>query len=202
MAWVMPTTVGEEDQSVIDQTVAGGARGPLHDVELGLLVGEGDGGHHVGEQVHSEDGQRGEGQGDLEHNPGLWRSCVTRLKDQNSHSPRRGGSRGCCWSACRQWTSSGCPAIKHISPSFSSDVTPLTKISLPSSTPLTMVAKSSSMMIMSAASLDTSVPAMPMATLCNVDIWCEEAKRPKTHPMSAFFKAGELFTLSPVTATT
>ena len=54
-AWV--TTVGEEDQSVIDQTVAGGARGPLHDVELGLLVGEGDGGHHVGEQVDSKDGE-------------------------------------------------------------------------------------------------------------------------------------------------
>ena len=37
---------------------------------------------------------------------------------------------------------------------------------------------------MSAASLDTSVPAMPMAT-----------------PMSAFFNAGESLTPSPVTAT-
>ena len=26
------------------------------------------------------------------------------------------------------------------------------------------------------------MPAMPMATLCNVDIWCEETKRPKNPP--------------------
>lgn len=54
----------------------------------------------------------------------------------------------------------------------------------PSSTPVTIDAKLSSRRIMSAACLDTSEPAIPMAT-----------------PMSAFFKAGESFTPSPVTAT-
>lgn len=54
----------------------------------------------------------------------------------------------------------------------------------PSSTPVTMEAKLSSKRIMSAACLDTSEPAIPMAT-----------------PMSAFFRAGESFTPSPVTAT-
>ena len=54
----------------------------------------------------------------------------------------------------------------------------------PSSTPVTMEAKLSSSRIMSAACLETSEPAMPMAT-----------------PMSAFFRAGESFTPSPVTAT-
>ena len=107
---------------MVDEAVAGRAGRPLHDVELGLLVGEGDGGHHVGEQVHGEDGQRGEWQRDFEDDPGLGRGCVTRLKDQISHLPRRGGSLECCWSACRQWTSSGCPASKHISPYFPSDV--------------------------------------------------------------------------------
>ena len=56
--------------------------------------------------------------------------------------------------------------------------------SSPSSTPVTMEAKLSSSRIMSAACLDTSEPAMPMAM-----------------PMSAFFSAGESFTPSPVTAT-
>mmetsp|Transcript_39313 Transcript_39313/g.77512 ORF Transcript_39313/g.77512 Transcript_39313/m.77512 type:complete len:221 (+) Transcript_39313:1336-1998(+) len=54
----------------------------------------------------------------------------------------------------------------------------------PSSMPSTMAEKSSESKIMSAASLETSVPAMPMA-----------------HPMSACDKAGESFTPSPVTAT-
>ena len=40
--------------SVVDETVAGRAGRPLHDVdvELGLLIGKGDGGHHVSKQVH------------------------------------------------------------------------------------------------------------------------------------------------------
>ena len=54
----------------------------------------------------------------------------------------------------------------------------------PSSTAATMVAKLSSSSTMSEASLDTSVPVMPMAT-----------------PMSAFFSAGASFTPSPVMAT-
>ena len=37
---------------MVDETVAGRAGRPLHDVELGLLVGDGDGGHHVVDQVH------------------------------------------------------------------------------------------------------------------------------------------------------
>ena len=66
---------------VIDETVAGRAGRPLHDVELSLLIGEGDGGQHVVDQVHGEDGQRGEWQRDFEDDPGLGRGCVTRLKD-------------------------------------------------------------------------------------------------------------------------
>mmetsp|Transcript_12652 Transcript_12652/g.39928 ORF Transcript_12652/g.39928 Transcript_12652/m.39928 type:complete len:222 (+) Transcript_12652:1460-2125(+) len=60
----------------------------------------------------------------------------------------------------------------------------LSKMRRPSSTPLTMEAKLSSMRIMSAASLETSLPAMPMAT-----------------PMSPFLSAGASLTPSPVTAT-
>merc|ERR1719331_3243941 len=60
----------------------------------------------------------------------------------------------------------------------------LSKISLPSSTPVTIEAKLSSSRIMSAACLETSDPAIPIAT-----------------PMSAFFRAGESLTPSPVTAT-
>ena len=55
----------------------------------------------------------------------------------------------------------------------------------PSSTAWTIEAKLSSVRIMSAASLATSVPARPMAT-----------------PMSAFLSAGASLTPSPVTATT
>ena len=54
----------------------------------------------------------------------------------------------------------------------------------PLATALMMVAKLSSARIMAAASLDTSVPVIPMAT-----------------PMSAFFKAGASLTPSPVMAT-
>ena len=57
MAWVMPTTplARKISRWLTIRTVAGRAGRPLHDVELGLLVGKGDGGHHVGEQVHGED---------------------------------------------------------------------------------------------------------------------------------------------------
>lgn len=58
------------------------------------------------------------------------------------------------------------------------------RLTRPCSTPVTMEAKLSSSRIMSAAFLAASEPAMPMAT-----------------PMSAFFRAGESFTPSPVTAT-
>jgi hypothetical protein len=54
----------------------------------------------------------------------------------------------------------------------------------PCSTATTMVLKSSSVMIMSAVSLATSVPLIPIAT-----------------PISAFFRAGASFTPSPVMAT-
>lgn len=53
-------------------------------------------------------------------------------------------------------------------------------MSRPSSTPVTMDAKLSSSSIMSAACLETSEPAIPMAT-----------------PISAFFRAGESLTPSP-----
>ena len=55
----------------------------------------------------------------------------------------------------------------------------------PNSTALTIVAKLSSVRIITAASLDTSVPVMPIAT-----------------PMSAAFSAGASLTPSPVIATT
>ena len=55
----------------------------------------------------------------------------------------------------------------------------------PKETAWTMVAKLSSVRIMSAAPLETSVPVMPIAT-----------------PMSAFFSAGASLTPSPVMATT
>ncbi|MNC94979.1 hypothetical protein D3C83_119790 [compost metagenome] len=58
------------------------------------------------------------------------------------------------------------------------------KIARPTSTAATMDAKLSSASTMSAASLDTSVPAIPIAT-----------------PMSAVFKAGASLTPSPVIAT-
>jgi hypothetical protein len=61
----------------------------------------------------------------------------------------------------------------------------LWKMPLPSSMALRMVLKSSSVRIMSAASLATSVPSLPMLM-----------------PMSAFFSAGASFTPSPVIATT
>mmetsp|Transcript_17079 Transcript_17079/g.20563 ORF Transcript_17079/g.20563 Transcript_17079/m.20563 type:complete len:247 (-) Transcript_17079:1785-2525(-) len=61
----------------------------------------------------------------------------------------------------------------------------LSKIRRPSSTPFTMEAKLSSIRIISAASLETSFPAIPMAI-----------------PMLPFFSAGASFTPSPVTATT
>ena len=58
------------------------------------------------------------------------------------------------------------------------------KIARPSSTAATIVAKLSSASTMSAASLETSVPVMPIAT-----------------PMSAVFSAGASLTPSPVIAT-
>ena len=76
--------------------------------------------------------------------------------------------------------------VHQLSPESEGQVSPCPghPASLPSSTPVTMEAKLSSSRIMSAACLDTSEPAMPMAM-----------------PMSAFFSAGESFTPSPVTAT-
>ena len=63
--------IGKEDKSVVDKTVAGRAWWPLHDVQLGLLVSQGEGRHHVGEQVDRKDGEGGEGKRDSEHHPGL-----------------------------------------------------------------------------------------------------------------------------------
>ena len=60
----------------------------------------------------------------------------------------------------------------------------LAKIARPSSTAATIVAKLSSASTMSAASFETSVPVMPIAT-----------------PMSAVFSAGASLTPSPVMAT-
>lgn len=64
---------------------------------------------------------------------------------------------------------------------YAMDFFKLSKIKRPSSTPVTIEAKLSSNRIMSAACLDTSDPAIPIAT-----------------PISAFFRAGESFTPSPI----
>jgi hypothetical protein len=61
----------------------------------------------------------------------------------------------------------------------------LSKILLPYSTPITIAEKSSFKRIISAASLATSVPVIPIEI-----------------PISAFLIAGESLTPSPVTATT
>ena len=61
----------------------------------------------------------------------------------------------------------------------------LSKMPRPSSTAATMEAKLSSVRVIAAASLVTSVPVMPIAM-----------------PMSAFFSAGASLTPSPVIATT
>jgi len=59
-------TVRHGDQSLVDKLVLGGvARLALHDVVLGLLVGEGDGGNHVGAQIDAQDGDGAEGQRDV-----------------------------------------------------------------------------------------------------------------------------------------
>ena len=84
----------------------------------------------------------------------------------------------------------------------------------PSSTPVTIEAKLSSNRIMSAACLDTSEPAIPMATpekhstqdkskLSQKNIAALQCESMDTNnpPISAFFKAGESLTPSPVTAT-
>ena len=66
----------------------------------------------------------------------------------------------------------------------------------------------SRVLTMSAASLDTSVPVMPMATLPGTSVrslsWTTDycTGLHCTHPMSAFLRAGESLTPSPVTATT
>lgn len=68
---------------------------------------------------------------------------------------------------------------------YAMDFFKLSKISLPSSTPFTIEVKSSLRSNISAASLATSEPTLPIAI-----------------PISAFFIAGESLTPSPVTATT
>ncbi|KAK2186780.1 hypothetical protein NP493_189g03019 [Ridgeia piscesae] len=67
---------------------------------------------------------------------------------------------------------------------YAIDFFKLSKMRRPSSTPVTIEAKLSSSRIMSAACLLTSLPAIPIAT-----------------PISAFLRAGESLTPSPVTAT-
>ena len=55
--------VGHRDETRVDELVAQRvARLALHDVRLGLLVGERDGGHHVRAQVNAEDGDGAERQ--------------------------------------------------------------------------------------------------------------------------------------------
>lgn len=81
--------------------------------------------------------------------------------------------------------SAGCEGMWPLSPQTRIVQTPGIGLALPSSTPVTMEAKLSSSKIMSAAFLAASDPAMPIAI-----------------PISAFFRAGESLTPSPVTATT
>ena len=66
---------------MVDKTIAGGALRPLHNVQLGLLTGQGDGRHHVCETVDFEDD---EVQTDSEHHPGL---LLSQNKEE-SQGPR------------------------------------------------------------------------------------------------------------------
>ena len=60
--------VGEGDELRVDKMVSlGDTRVALHDIELGVLVGERDGGDHISTQVNAQDKHSGEGLGDLEH---------------------------------------------------------------------------------------------------------------------------------------
>src|SRR5918997_1771009 len=85
---------------------------------------------------------------------------------------------------------SAAPAIRPISPMLEESryiryFLMFEKMPRPSSTAATMEAKLSSVSVIAAASLETSVPVMPIAM-----------------PMSAFLSAGASFTPSPVMATT
>ena len=73
---------------MVDKTIAGGALRPLHNVQLGLLTGQGDGRHHVCETVDFEDD---EVQTDSEHHPGLLLSqnkIVSHQRKEESQGPR------------------------------------------------------------------------------------------------------------------
>jgi len=59
--------VSERDKLGIHEMVSLGVTGvSLHDIKLGVLVGERDGGYHISSQINAEDKNGGEGEGDLE----------------------------------------------------------------------------------------------------------------------------------------
>ena len=62
---------GEEDEPIIDPPVVRVPGGTLRDIQLYILVGEGDGWHHVDPQVDKEDDHGGDGQMDVQDHPGL-----------------------------------------------------------------------------------------------------------------------------------
>ena len=61
--------VSERDELGVHEMVTLGVTGvSLHDIKLGVLVGEGDGGDHVSSQVNAENEHGGEGKGNVENN--------------------------------------------------------------------------------------------------------------------------------------
>merc|ERR1719470_3020 len=60
----------DETVHVINWPIVGVPGGPLHEVQLCVLVGKGDGWQHVTPQVNEEDGHSGEGQSDAQDHPG------------------------------------------------------------------------------------------------------------------------------------
>jgi len=86
-------TICHGDQSLIDKFVGEWiSRLSLHDVGLGLLVGHGDSGHHVGSQVDTKDGDGSK-----------WK------RDISQNEEKEGGDLGDVWrSGCKRSTSSSC----------------------------------------------------------------------------------------------
>jgi len=61
--------VSERDKLGIHEMVSLGVTGvSFHDIKLGVLVGERDGGDHISSEINAEDEHGGEGEGDLEDN--------------------------------------------------------------------------------------------------------------------------------------
>ena len=59
--------------------------GPLHEVQLCVLVGKGDGWQHISPQVNEEDGHGGEGQRDALDHPGQEGEILRNIAGEGVH---------------------------------------------------------------------------------------------------------------------